>query len=69
MIYRNIFSSFKALEVLGLYLPDLYHTKLRRRRMRKIASDEMPWRCMVGIVKYGKHLSNETLKIVYAYVN
>ncbi|XP_041347318.1 cilia- and flagella-associated protein 54-like [Gigantopelta aegis] len=38
-----------ALEVLALYLPDLYHTKLRRRRMRKIANDEMPWRCMLNI--------------------
>ncbi|XP_046336681.2 cilia- and flagella-associated protein 54-like isoform X2 [Haliotis rufescens] len=48
-------AELKALEKLSLYLPDAYRTANRRRRMRKISTDELPWRTQLSIVQGLSH--------------
>ena len=41
----------QALQILSLYLVDKIQTNYRRRRLRKICSDEAPWRSQVSLPK------------------
>ncbi|XP_006820960.1 cilia- and flagella-associated protein 54-like [Saccoglossus kowalevskii] len=40
----------KAIESMEAILPDYWHTYHRRKRLRKICADELPWRCQINIL-------------------
>ncbi|XP_074644089.1 cilia- and flagella-associated protein 54-like [Tubulanus polymorphus] len=47
----------EAMEVLTNYLPDIVHSYLRRKKLRKVCVDEMPWRAQLnnlqGLSQFG----------------
>ncbi|KAL8594729.1 hypothetical protein ACOMHN_051675 [Nucella lapillus] len=45
----------RSLEVLGIFFVDMYHNSIRRRRLRRITADEMPWRCQINMVQGLSH--------------
>ncbi|KAK7102964.1 hypothetical protein V1264_021114 [Littorina saxatilis] len=40
-----------ALELLGIYFIDMYRNNSRKRRLRRITMEEMPWRCQLNMVQ------------------
>lgn len=41
--------NIQALDILQLYLLDMYYTKNKLRKLRKISKEEIPWRSQVCI--------------------
>ena len=39
----------QALELLTVYFVDMYNSNTRKRRLRRITMEEMPWRCQVSM--------------------
>lgn len=44
-------AELKALDALTVYFVDMYQGMTRRRRLRRITVDEMPWRCQLNLVQ------------------
>ena len=38
----------QSIEKLGANLPDMFRNWHRKRRLRKVCGDELPWKCQVG---------------------
>ena len=51
----------KALDLLSIYFVDTYTNKMKRRKMRRIAAEELPWRghlnIVMGLAQFGVLLS------------
>ena len=51
----------KALDLLSIYFVDTYTNKMKRRKMRRFAADELPWRSqlntVMGLAQFGVFLS------------
>ena len=47
----------QALDLLAIYFVDTYTSKMKRRKMRRIAADELPWRSqlntVMGLAQFG----------------
>ena len=41
----------KALDLLTLYLMDMYHARNRKRKLRRHLTDERPWRASLGLMQ------------------
>ncbi|KAK7503699.1 hypothetical protein BaRGS_00005238, partial [Batillaria attramentaria] len=48
-------AEIKAIDKLNLYFLDLYQGVTRKRRLRRIMQDEMPWRCQLSMVQGLSH--------------
>ncbi|XP_033102653.1 cilia- and flagella-associated protein 54-like isoform X3 [Anneissia japonica] len=41
----------RSFEILDRAFPEFYHSTKRRQRLRKVCSDELPWRCQLNILQ------------------
>ncbi|XP_077980140.1 cilia- and flagella-associated protein 54-like [Glandiceps talaboti] len=53
----------RAIDTLDAILPDYWHTYHRRKRLRKICIDELPWRCQMNILQGLCHFAQFLNKI------
>ncbi|XP_021355787.1 cilia- and flagella-associated protein 54-like isoform X2 [Mizuhopecten yessoensis] len=51
-------AELKAIEKFTAHLPDMFKQWLRRRRLRKLCIDELPWRCQLTLIQGLSHFSS-----------
>ncbi|XP_069141650.1 cilia- and flagella-associated protein 54-like isoform X4 [Argopecten irradians] len=56
-------AELKAIEKFTAHLPDMFRQWLRRRRLRKLCVDELPWRCQLTLIQGLSHFSSFLQKL------